>query len=190
MNSTFSRSSWNLNTLLNFNDISQKTKDYMAKVYATLLLNTLVCAVGMVLNQSIVMSGFFFQLLFIGLTIFLTCQITNAYKSEKERLGYLAGLAFCFGFLVGPLINRIAELQPELLIQAVLYTGVAFVSFSLVSLMSKRRSWLFLGSIIVTLIQGMLMYRLFSWIFGYSTFNLPYLLVGLFVACLYIIFDT
>lgn len=84
--------------------------------------------------------------------IFMVCQINNVYKSEKERLAYLAGLAFSFGFLVGPVINMIADVEPEILIQAILYTGTAFVSFSLISLMSKRRSWLFLGSIIVTLI--------------------------------------
>ena len=84
--------------------------------------------------------------------IFMVCQINNVYKSEKERLAYLSGLAFSFGFLVGPVINMIADVEPEILIQAILYTGTAFVSFSLISLMSKRRSWLFLGSIIVTLI--------------------------------------
>jgi Bax inhibitor 1 len=36
----------------------------------------------------------------------------------------------------------------------------------------------------------MLAYRFFSWIFGFSAFNLPYLLIGLFIASLYIIFDT
>ena len=92
------------------------------------------------------------HILFLGLTIFLTCQINNIYKPEKERLLYLAGLSFSFGFLLGPVINMLAEVEPELVIQAVLYTGTAFVSFSLISLMSKRRSWLFLGSIIVTLV--------------------------------------
>jgi FtsH-binding integral membrane protein len=74
--------------------------------------------------------------------------------------------------------------------QALLYTGAAFISFSLVSLLSKRRSWLFLGGIIMTLFQGIVMYRLFSWLFGYNSFNMPYLMIGLFMASMYIIFDT
>lgn len=38
----------------------------------------------------------------------------------------------------------------------------------------------------------MFLYSLCSWIFGYraSFHNLPYLLVGLLVACLYVIYDT
>ena len=71
-----------------------------------------------------------------------------------------------------------------------MYTGTAFTSFSLISLLSKRRSYIFLGSIIVTMIQGLMLYRLIGWIAGYSVYGLPYLMMGLFVACLYIIYDT
>lgn len=47
-----------------------------------------------------------------------------------------------------------------------------------------------MGSVIVTIIQAMILYRLMSWITGYGMVGLPYLLCALFVACLYIIFDT
>ena len=81
---------------------------------------------------------------------------------------------------------------PHIVTQAVAYTGCAFVSFSLVSLFSKRRSYLFLGAIIVTMLQAMFLYRLFNWLFGsYSAYsNLAYLMSGLLVACLYVIYDT
>jgi FtsH-binding integral membrane protein len=95
------------------------------------------------------------------------------------------------GFLVGPALHIIMEFEPQILVQALLYTSAAFTSFSLISLMSKRRSFLFLGGIIASLIQGMIIYRLVSWIFGYQAFsNLAYLMFGLLTACLYIIYDT
>jgi Bax inhibitor 1 len=59
-----------------------------------------------------------------------------------------------------------------------------------ISLFSKRRSFIYLGGLIVTLVQGMVIYRLAGWLFGYSTYNMIYLMFGLFVACLYIIYDT
>lgn len=34
------------------------------------------------------------------------------------------------------------------------------------------------------------MYRLLGWLFGWRTFNLTYLMFSLFLACLYIIYDT
>lgn len=103
---------------------------------------------------------------------------------------YLAALAFQLGFLVGPAIHRIAEVNPKLLVQALLYTGMAFTSFSAISLFSKRRSLLFVGGIIVTMIQCMLLYRLIGWLTGFGSFGLGYMMCGLFLACLYIIYDT
>lgn len=96
------------------------------------------------------------------------------------------------GFGAGPTMHSLMHFHPDIVIQALLYTATAFVSFSLVSLCSKRRSYLFVGSIIATIIQTLILYRLFSWLFGYNYFygTMPHLLLGLFLACLYIIYDT
>lgn len=91
---------------------------------------------------------------------------------------------------MGPYIHLVADFHPEILVQALTYTGIAFVSFSLVSLMSKKRSYLFLGGVISTLTLCMALYGLFSFCFGSHRFGLPYMMCGLFVACLYIIYDT
>ena len=82
-------------------------------------------------------------------------------------------------------------MNPQLLIQAVTYTAASFLSFSALAMFSKRRSYLFLGGIIITLMQGLALYRLFNWLFGYnSQINLGYLMIGLLTACLYVIYDT
>ena len=95
------------------------------------------------------------------------------------------------GFLVGPGINHFAEVKPELLTQAAMYSTTAFGSFSAVSLFSQRRSFLFLGGIIMTMMSCMMMYRMVGWLFGAASgFGLGYLMCGLFMACLWIIFDT
>ena len=95
------------------------------------------------------------------------------------------------GFLVGPGINMYAAVKPEVLTQAALYSAGTFGSFSAVSLFSERRSFLFLGGIIATMIQCMFMYQLVGWLFGASSmFGLGYMMCGLFIACLWIIFDT
>jgi Bax inhibitor 1 len=82
--------------------------------------------------------------------------------------------------------------KPELVMQAVVYTGAAFTSFSLVSLLSKRRSLLFVGSIIVCLIQGIFIYSLFGWLLGYTNNSqeMVCLMFALFIECLIIIYDT
>ena len=104
---------------------------------------------------------------------------------------WMLACAFSMGFLVGPGINHFAEVKPELLTQAAMYSTTAFGSFSAVSLFSQRRSFLFLGGIIATMMSCMMMYRLVGWLFGAASgFGLGYLMCGLFMACLWIIFDT
>ena len=49
---------------------------------------------------------------------------------------------------------------------------------------------MFLGGIITTMIQCMIMYSLIGWLMGSAAFGIGYLMCGLFLACLWIIFDT
>ena len=54
---------------------------------------------------------------------------------------------------------------------------------------SQRRSYLFLGSIMATMIQCMALFVLFSWFSG-SAIGIGYILMTLLLACMYIIYDT
>jgi hypothetical protein len=95
------------------------------------------------------------------------------------------------GFLVGPAMHMLVEIHPEIVLQAALYTLTAFTSFSAVSLFSKRRSFLFLGGIISTMVQTMILYRLLGYLTGFGgAIGLGYMMISLFLACIYIIYDT
>ena len=177
--------------IFSFKDVSPKTQEHLTKVYTLILTCAVVCALGMYVNATVIVAGFLKQMISIIASIYLVYQISNKRNSEDLRKAYLAGFAFMLGFLVGPTMHYlITDVDPTIVTQAVSYTAVAFISFSAVSLFSKRRSYLFLGGIIMTLIQGMVLYRLFAWISGASVINMPYLLIGLLTACLYIIYDT
>ena len=131
------------------------------------------------------------MIVFMGAMAYLIYQVKNPQRSESEQIGFMLLISFLMGFVTGPGINMIAEVAPELLIQAALYSSAAFGSFSAVSLFSKRRSYLFLGGIIMTMMQVMCFYSLIGWLFSSGNmFGLGYLMCGLFIACLWIIFDT
>ncbi len=159
-------------------------------MYTLLFGCAFVCAAGMWVNSTFILNGFFMTLLSIILSVYLIVQVNNRALPETHRMLYLAAFAFQLGFLAGPAINLLYDVDPDLLLQAVTYTFAAFSSFSLVSLMSQRRSLLFVGGIIVCLVQGLFFYRLFGWLFGYKFYNVTFLMFGLLTACLYIIYDT
>merc|ERR1712146_399940 len=107
-----------------------------------------------------------------------------------HRILFLVSFSFFMGVLAGPLIHQYAELKPELLIQAVAYTGVAFSSFSAMALFSKRRSYLFLGSVISSIGLALFFYSIFGLFFGGARLSLGYIVVTLVMTCMWIIFDT
>ena len=184
-------SNWDFNTILSMNDISPKTQAHLTRVYLALLGATGACATGMYINATIIMTGFLMMIGFMIFMAYATYQIKNQNNSEATQVMWMLLAAFFMGFIVGPGINAFAEVKPELLTQAAIYSTTAFSSFSAVSLLSQRRSFLFLGGVIMTMIQCMFMYSLVGWLFGGSSaFGLGYLMCGLFIACLWVIFDT
>ena len=178
-----------MSTIFSMKDVSTKTQAHLTRVYTTLGTATGTCALGMYLNATIMIQGFIMMILFMMGFGYCSYQVRNPSNSENTQIAYLLGIAFSMGFMVGPGINHFAEVNPDILVQAALYSAGAFGSFSAVSLFSQRRSFLFLGGIISTMMTCMMMYSLVGWMMG-SAFGLGYMMCGLFMACLWIIFDT
>ena len=59
-----------LKTMFTFTDISDKTQKHLTKVYTTLLVLSALCALGMYVNQTFIVSGFFMNLISICLSIY------------------------------------------------------------------------------------------------------------------------
>ena len=182
-------SKWSLSTMFEMKDVSDKTRAHLTRVYTTLATASGTCAVGMYLNATFVLHGFIAMILYCMGMAYCIFQVSNPSNSENRQIMWMLGVAFSMGLLAGPGINHFAEVKPELLMQAVLYAMGAFGSFSAVSLFSQRRSFLFLGSIISTMMSAMLIYSLVGWLMG-SAFGIGYLMCALFITCLWIIFDT
>lgn len=131
-----------------------------------------------------------YTILFMMLLTYFMYQTHNRQNPEATRIGYMLAAACALGFMAGPAMHHIAEVQPQILTQGVVYSGTAFGSFSAVALFSQRRSWLFLGGIISTMISVLFMYQLVGMLSGGNIFGIGYLMCTLFVTCLWIIFDT
>ena len=172
-------------------DISPKTQMHLKNVYGNLAVCTAICAMAMYMNAYTILSGWIWSFITLIGMGYLIYKISNVYDTERNRIGYLWALSFCMGFLVGPAMHRIAQFNSMILVQAASYTAILFGSFTAMALFSKRRSYLFLGGIISSIMSAMFWYRMMSWMFGYTDgFGMVWLMSGLFVACLYVIYDT
>ena len=101
----------------------------------------------------------------------------------------LMAFAFLNGVMAGPFLNVVMELFPGMISQALAYTASSFGAFSLVSLFSERRSYLFLGGIISTLLAGLSVY-IFIGLFTGNAYGLGYLICQLLVTSMTIMYDT
>ena len=105
-----------LKTLFTFQDVSPKTQEHLTKVYSSLMFCTLVCAFGMYVNAAIIIQGFLLNFVSIVLSIFFIYQAMNRMNSESTRRNFLYALAFQLGFLVGPAMHILVEVEPKLVL--------------------------------------------------------------------------
>lgn len=146
------RRSVDFSSLFSFSDISEKTQKHLYNVYSLILMCCITCACGMYINSAFIIRGFIMTILTLCLSFYLTYQTLNTNNSDNMRKLYLNSVAFLLGFITGPAMYHIADVDPQIIVQALIYTATAFVSFTLMSLYSKRRSLLFVGGIIACMI--------------------------------------
>ena len=105
-----------LKTVFNFDHINDKTQQHLTRVYTFLIALSFVCAFGMYMNATFIVQGFFMHLISIILSIYLIFQVANRANSEDKRMIYLVALAFQMGFLAGPALHYLVQVNPELVV--------------------------------------------------------------------------
>ena len=118
--------------------------------------------------------------------------MTTPQDQKGKRFGFfLASCAFSGASLI-PLISIISSFQfgSILITQALGATAIIFASFSLFALLSPQRSFLYLGSVISSMSFILFWFFLTGFLFGSETSINFYLVGGLFMYCLSIIYET
>mmetsp|Transcript_19355 Transcript_19355/g.57409 ORF Transcript_19355/g.57409 Transcript_19355/m.57409 type:complete len:259 (-) Transcript_19355:357-1133(-) len=176
--------------MFKFSNLHPRVQGHLSKVYAVLAFATLAAAVGSYTYLAIGISGFLTQIGAIGCMLALAWT-PNTPANLSKRLGCLGGFAFCQGAAIGPLISVALQLSPAALVTAFAATAAVFVSFSLSALVTKRRSFMYLGGYLASAMMAMLVLRLSGWIFGASALAYSVELYGgLLVFSAYILYDT
>lgn len=177
------------------NTLNQKleppVKSHLKQVYSTLALATFSAGVGSYVHlYTNIMGGGFLSLLgTIGFGLALLVTPHNG-KNTQKRLMYLMAFAGCIGLAMGPLMEMAIYLNPRIIPMALVSTCLVFGSFSLSSIFSNHRSWLYLGGILMSLLSVMTFMSLINLFVGsYLLFQVE-LYLGLIVFCLFIMYDT
>lgn len=181
---------FNLNHVLKFTDISPSVQSHLGQVYLTLTAMLLVSAVGVSAAQIISFGTWAPAIGFMACMFFLL-NTSRQPSSLNKRYGLLAGCALFQGATLGPLVKVVLATHPGILVTAFLGTSIIFACFSAAALLSRRRSWLYLGGGLSSAMTVLLLMRLGSYFLGGRAFVFQAeLYVGLLMFVGYVMFDT
>ncbi|KAL3155292.1 hypothetical protein ABBQ32_013076 [Trebouxia sp. C0010 RCD-2024] len=181
---------FSLNKALKFTDISPSVQSHLEKVYLTLTGMLLLSAVGVSIAQILSLGTWIPVIGFAACMFFLVSTHPTAFNLNK-RYGLLAGCALFEGATLGPLVQIVLATHPGILVTAFLGTSTVFACFSAAALLSRRRSWLYLGGALSSAMSVLLLMRLGSYFLGGRAFVFQAeLYVGLLVFIGYVLFDT
>lgn len=201
MDTLFNRSTFNVDSIFKFNDISSDVQSHLFRVYSSLMATCMLCTLGTLayLNNSfIVLNGTLGSIISLGCIfyiVFTSSSANNRYSAtytgqQTKRFAALMLFGYTTGNSLGPLIDYVNYINSEILTSAVAMTAMIFLSFSLTALFAKRRSYLYLGGILGStlnyLFWGSLLNRFFQFQLMYDIQTY----LGLIVFSGYVIFDT
>ena len=181
----------NIEAALNFNDIPEKSKAHLTRVYSLLSAMILAAVLGKTLIPVALVHSLWFVFLIVNIGLIFYLVGNRGYDKQTEKGAAALSIAFIDGAFVGPLVDHYAEINPAIVVNALVYTMAIFVSFSLFSLVTKRRSMLFLGGFLSSAVSMMFFAQIISMVFGMGlTFSIGYNIIGVWIFALYVIFDT
>ena len=189
--------------------LSRPVQRHLARVYGTLAGVSSSAALGSLAHMNrhwIAMSLSPSAASILGLLVFAGVQlsrprITAGQQSPSSgggttqliRLAALLVFGLLQGISVGPLLYSVAHyLNPSIIPQALLLTTLIFGSFTGAALTAQRRSWLYMGGMLMSGLNIMLGMSLFSLLFGGASGMLfsAELYLGLAVFAGFVAYDT
>mmetsp|Transcript_21720 Transcript_21720/g.56400 ORF Transcript_21720/g.56400 Transcript_21720/m.56400 type:complete len:242 (-) Transcript_21720:84-809(-) len=176
-------------SLLNFSELNSRVKSHLTKVYATLAVALLSAAVGSYCQIAFHLPAMLFQFGFVLSTIAFA-MMNRAPENMSTRANALMGVAFLKGGAIAPLIESVAFIDPSIVTTAFLGTSVIFIAFTLTSLKAERRSYLFLGGILLNAMLLLGVVGFASFFFHIPAVFAVQLYGGFLVFCGYVLYDT
>ncbi|CAF1519565.1 unnamed protein product [Rotaria magnacalcarata] len=183
-------SKFNLKTLLDFSTLQPRVQNHLKNVYTCLLGATLCATLGVFLSLNDWLNYPRLAVFASMATSIWLFSIDFNARTQMKCFGLMSATALFTGIYLSPLINLAINVDPQIIMTAFLLTTVIFVCFSLSALLTKNRTYLYLGGLLGTGTSFMLLLSLMN-LFGRSQliFNIN-LYLGLALACGYILYDT
>lgn len=176
--------------LFDLKDYSNDVKKHLINVYISLIFCLLSTSFGVFITL-------FYQLylgsmitFFTSLGLMFWIQFDQNKHDYNKRLILLCLFGFFQGLSIAPLIDLAIDVDPAIVMTAVLGTLTIFTCFSAAAFTSQRRSYLFLGGMISSATSLLAILSLSNIFLRSSSIYNVQLYAGLMIFSGYVIFDT
>jgi Bax inhibitor 1 len=168
---------------------SPQVQQHLVRVYASLSVCLLVASCAAVFLP-VALPPLLSALASVGLLMAIaSLPATDA--NQASRFGLLLAFAAVLGCSVGPLVHLVHDqIAPSVVYTALLATASLFACFSGAALLSRRRSYLYLGGILSSALSWLLVLNLMNAFFPSEGMFDATILLGLAVFSGYVVFDT
>ncbi|EAN33205.1 Inhibitor of apoptosis-promoting Bax1 family protein [Theileria parva strain Muguga] len=182
---------FNVNTILDFAPLTEPQKVHLTKVYTTLAFSALVTFLSVVINGPwTILHPLFGVFLVLGSIFYIIFTKTSRNDSNYKRLVALFLFSLGLGITYRNYILQAFVFKPEIVTTALMGSIGIFGSFSLASLFMKTRMAMYLGALIFSLSNYIVMVNFANYFFRSRFVNNVTLILGLFLFVGYIAFDT
>lgn len=152
LNTLGNGSAFSWDAMMKTNEISPAVQKHLSKVYMALFATMMAAALGVYVNIIYHFQGSFICLFgSIGILMYMH------YDRNKEDILRRTALLCAFGFLkgvgIGSLVEVALHMDPSIVIISTLGTMIVFACFSLSALLAQRRSYLYLGGMISSMMS-------------------------------------
>lgn len=173
--------------MMKTNDISPAVQSHLSRVYAALVAGVLLGVVGVYVQMWTHVSGMLTHLATMGVLVWL---LSSGGMPVEKRLSLFAAFSVLEGVSIGGLVELALFIKPSVVVVAFAATAAVFVCFSLAALLSKRRSMLYLGGALSSLLTVLFFAGLLNFFVGSTLIFNVQLYVGLAMFLGYVVYDT
>jgi len=167
-------------------------RSHLKSVYACLTMTIMSATAGAythLFTNLLRGGGILYALLSMGLVMGLMATPDNG-KNRSTRLGLLLGFAFFTGLGTGPLLDMAIRINPSIIPNAFMLSGMIFACFSGAALFAPDGQYLYLGGTLMSGLSALFWMGLMNLFFQSQLIFQVYLWGGLLLFCGFIMWDT
>lgn len=170
--------------------IEPTVRYHLVKVYSCLTATTLCAAIGAFVHLfGIWEAGLLSALGSLGLVLLLSTTVDNS-KNFYTRLSMLLGFGMLSGHSLGPLLDHVIAVNPQIVMTALVGTSVVFITLSCAALLAERGKFLFLGGMLMSVLSTVTLVSLANLFLQSQAIYQAHLYIGLFVMSAFVLYDT